>query len=293
MRLYLFLIPLLLVGIQLSAQDTCKPSLTSIFDFEPGDWFEYLVTSSNGVDGGFFELTKTSILTRTTNGDTIRYTTSGTYFKTAALSDTIYFTPFNNKYYDTIVIVEDSSNSLNPCRDSLLKFHTKGSFVYNGDVFASLDTITFQNIFGLHLGETLLDDSLRYVFIEYEEIYGEGIGIMYKRWASFESTEEIKLLSYFKDGVFNRLFVGQDEIQYHHISVSPNPVRSYTTIISNNYPIDNVEIYSLIGKQVSVPRRNESSHRIIFDFNSLPAGQYFIKVVSNNLVETIPIIKVN
>ncbi|MEI6817016.1 MAG: T9SS type A sorting domain-containing protein [Bacteroidota bacterium] len=101
----------------------------------------------------------------------------------------------------------------------------------------------------------------------------------------------------------DNVYVGLDSVSNYHdgipslnsianqISIYPNPATSSLTISSNNDAIENLEIYSMVGKLIyteSVGRRNEVSISVA----SITQGIYFIKVLTTkiNSIQKISII---
>ena len=73
----------------------------------------------------------------------------------------------------------------------------------------------------------------------------------------------------------------------------PNPTNGNFTLVQNGektYGTVKVEVYSMSGEKVLTERMiGEKKHE--FRFSEIPAGLYFVKVVADDYVETIKLVK--
>ena len=70
-----------------------------------------------------------------------------------------------------------------------------------------------------------------------------------------------------------------DNIVFNNFKYYPNPVKN-TLSISNNYPINNIEVSSLLGQVLIHKKINELQTEI--NLVELPNGIYFVKILSEN-----------
>ena len=80
----------------------------------------------------------------------------------------------------------------------------------------------------------------------------------------------------------NEVFAFEDFTFY------PNPTKNNITI-ANKSIIDSVEITSILGQRVMAKNINALSSEI--DLSSLSNGIYFVKILSNNQIKTVKVIK--
>ena len=69
----------------------------------------------------------------------------------------------------------------------------------------------------------------------------------------------------------------------------PNPVES-ELILDNNYPIDEVTVYNMLGQVIAQHNFNQMN-QIKVNFSDYKSGSYFLRVVSDNSQKIITIIK--
>jgi len=74
------------------------------------------------------------------------------------------------------------------------------------------------------------------------------------------------------------LSIEDNELQ--DLSIYPNPASEKVNIVSNN-PIDNIEVYDILGKQVRTLR---STNEV--DVSDLNSGIYLFKIWIGNQVQT-------
>ncbi|MCX6305637.1 MAG: T9SS type A sorting domain-containing protein [Bacteroidetes bacterium] len=82
-------------------------------------------------------------------------------------------------------------------------------------------------------------------------------------------------------------------ISFKRFNLYPNPTNSNFTLIKKDNKVDgnvSVEVYNMNGIMVLSERMNEDlKHE--FSFVEIPAGLYFVKIISNDYIETIKLIK--
>lgn len=74
-----------------------------------------------------------------------------------------------------------------------------------------------------------------------------------------------------------------NELNYY-----PNPVKN-ELVINSKTEITSIEIFNVLGEKITVTKENSVKTKI--HFNNQPSGIYFVKVYSNNNVETLKIFK--
>lgn len=82
--------------------------------------------------------------------------------------------------------------------------------------------------------------------------------------------------------------LGNSGFAFSNLDYFPNPVKNSLTI-SNENPIDSVEVTSVLGQQIFIQKVNDLQTEI--NFNELSKGIYFVKVLSEGQEKTLKIIK--
>ena len=90
------------------------------------------------------------------------------------------------------------------------------------------------------------------------------------------------------DSLFSPVGILENEDQT--LSFFPNPVHNSLTVESES-PISGIAIYDLTGREAAVRANNDSPQRWILNTSSLPAGVYFLKVVTDNGTKTAKFVK--
>ena len=82
-------------------------------------------------------------------------------------------------------------------------------------------------------------------------------------------------------------------LSHAYFTLYPNPTSGNFTLVQRNDKLCdnvNVDIYNMHGEKVLTDRMmGEKKHE--FRFSEIPVGFYFVKVVADNYVETIKLIK--
>jgi M6 family metalloprotease-like protein len=94
-------------------------------------------------------------------------------------------------------------------------------------------------------------------------------------------------IAYGNDRTFSTATVGVENFEYQQLNVEiyPNPNNGVFTISLKNALIEkaNLVIYNYTGQQVSLSEVHFTSINVTVDLNNLPAGLYYIELVSNNM----------
>lgn len=84
------------------------------------------------------------------------------------------------------------------------------------------------------------------------------------------------------------LILGTNTVSQNTISFYPNPVTDVMNIHAKE-TIDSVEVYTIAGQRVS--NVTSSNNNTQLDFSALSSGVYFVKVSSNDTLETFKVVK--
>ena len=179
----------LLVGQHTSSVKSCESDFKKVYSFSLGDVFQYRKSVSDGSAGyeqSQIWITKFQIDQKVQQGDTISYEISG-------IGRSYWEEPGSPQYGITswildqeLVFIDSSSHTLNFCSDTVLVNPENGYYAIVSDSING-DTI------GKHVGG---DNRLFSVnsegrfepvyFDRYEELYGNGLGMLSKTLSQFE-----------------------------------------------------------------------------------------------------------
>ena len=79
-----------------------------------------------------------------------------------------------------------------------------------------------------------------------------------------------------------------ENVSFNDFKYYPNPVKNILSI-SNNYPINKIEVSSLLGQVLINKKTNELQTEI--NLVELPNGIYFVKILTENCEKTFKILK--
>ena len=82
--------------------------------------------------------------------------------------------------------------------------------------------------------------------------------------------------------------LGSGSFDNANFAYYPNPVKNVLNL-SYNQEISNVDVFNLLGQNISSNKINANSAQV--DMSNLSKGAYIVKVTSNNQVKTIKVIK--
>ena len=83
---------------------------------------------------------------------------------------------------------------------------------------------------------------------------------------------------YFDDVQFGDPFAGINDLNISDITVHPNPSEGQWTILSENTPINQVEVLNLQGEIVYQTSGNQ--HTVVIDASTLHSGVYIARVTT-------------
>lgn len=131
---------------------------------------------------------------------------------------------------------------------------------------------------------------------DHVDFYGPGVvettaftvaqsGVYY---FSFNVYSNAYASSVFVDDIAIQSVLSTKNETLQNLSYYPNPVDDIFTL-SNSKPIDQVEIYTILGQQIL--SKNYNSNEVKIDMSRLPQGTYIAKIRSQATVKTIKILK--
>ena len=99
------------------------------------------------------------------------------------------------------------------------------------------------------------------------------------------------------DIVVNKLIdfnLGNNDLAAQIVEISPNPTDNILIIkiLDNNMNLENIRILNALGVKVNEKKNfnQNNDQKILFETSNLPAGIYFIEIISNNNLQTYKII---
>jgi hypothetical protein len=82
--------------------------------------------------------------------------------------------------------------------------------------------------------------------------------------------------------------LANEQTQLEHLALYPNPTTGMLNF-TNDQPIDQVEIYNMLGQLVA--QQNLHAKTGTINMTQLSAGTYLVKVQSSGLAQTMRIVK--
>jgi hypothetical protein len=293
--------------INILGQDTiCSPGVKNIFDFSPGDIFQYYYqysdfTTGIGIPIRKIEITNYRILDKEISGDTISYVRkTHKYGYTEVFNGPIDRTEeYTRDYTNTLVIIDSINHKLNSCQDSLILIDSNDrilkEYAITDTLFARTNIFSdgkvkkkfggWDNVFVLsnnHLEPGPGD-------LNYEEVYAQGLGLIYINSWYFEMDYWEELTGYVKDGDTSSGFVADLELPSQALNQSvhiyPNPVKDELIIL--NHEKLNIKVLSIIdisGKQC-FKLEPGTKDKVVINISELKKGLYFLSAYTeDNLI---------
>ena len=82
--------------------------------------------------------------------------------------------------------------------------------------------------------------------------------------------------------------LGTQQFDASKLAIYPNPVKNALNL-SYNQNISSVEIYNLLGQQMTAEKVNANQKQI--DMSNYASGSYLVKVFAGDMVKTIKVVK--
>jgi hypothetical protein len=108
-------------------------------------------------------------------------------------------------------------------------------------------------------------------------------------YVGFHAVSADKFKLYFDDIVNDSAALGSDTFETKAIKYYPNPVKDFLDL-SFDQEISSVEVFNLLGQKVNTTLIT-ASNNVQVDMSNLMNGPYMVKVISNNKMKTIKVIK--
>lgn len=289
------------------SQDTvCSPGVKDIYNFAPGDIFQYRYqmddfTTGIGIPITEIVLTRIKILEKEDTGDSLRYLRQvHQYSYQKVFNGPIDRTNENRKEFtDTLVIIDSVNHKLNTCQDSLVLISSDDPILA---IYGITDTLFARtNIFSDEKSKKAFGGwdnifVLRNNHLEpgpgdfnFEEIYAEGLGLTWVTSWFFEIAYSEELTGYVKDGDTSSGFVVDLNIPIltlnQSVYVYPNPVTDELIIFNDNKL--NIKLISIIdtsGKHYFTFQPGDKNE-VVVNISELKKGLYFLSVYTeDNLI---------
>ena len=77
--------------------------------------------------------------------------------------------------------------------------------------------------------------------------------------------------------------LASDSFNLNTITVYPNPSNGIFTILSNNIPIEKIEVFDVMGKTINIENNVQTANNSsVLNLTQLATGIYFVRITSNN-----------
>lgn len=284
----LVLVNLILAGSCL-AQDTITNG--DIFDFTPGDKFQY--KTSYETDTGILPSTyrAVTILTKSMHGDTVDYSE---HLVKYSLSTDIAPLGYHISSDDTVLVTYVQLDSLLSGSDYLYSIDTSGLYMFPNSIY--LDTTFVSAEMCNTVVNALIFDPEGFEDTIYQHAYGIGLGEItdYVRYGQGGQNSTTDKLIYYKKnekecGV-NYLPSSIGENEKSEIIIYPNPVNDYLSVdLNGNTQFSQAALINILGKKVQTHTITDPSFTM--NLSDLPKGIYFLELSGKNLSSKRTIVK--
>jgi len=286
------------------AQSQCIPDLKMLYEFQNGDVFQYR-TETNVWAGGEEPEThvtyeKRTVIEKNISVDTINYVFDClhySYYKAPSNAPYDRYGEISGSFSYNSIIIDSSTHYLNACDSELVYIDLENDFysflsINDQGGFTEKKVGGFENIFRYDSNDSLIHVN----GFEYEQIFGEGIGLKSQEEFFFEHSKKIELQGYVKDGDSTGvIWDDQDFVVSIKEVNSSNQLFVYPSIIPEDGIINidtdidynEIKLFSIDGKAQEIEIINQ--HQIITSI--FHPGIYVLLIRSGDSLITYKLIK--